>query len=79
MKYIGYSQQTNSVHVGWGWVVLNYTEDYLEKKGLAPQAMLGTEDGFIECDLASIEELPGLNIEIAFLPLDKNSQMEGFV
>lgn len=59
-KFRGYSKGTNSWHYGFGWIDIDYTDEFLEENGLEPQAMLYTEHSPVECELKSMGEYTGL-------------------
>ncbi|WP_053215607.1 YopX family protein [Niallia circulans] len=59
-KFRGYNLGTNSWHYGFGWCEIDYTEEFLNEKGIEEQAMLYTEIGPVECELVSMGEFTGL-------------------
>ncbi|GLO66202.1 hypothetical protein [Oceanobacillus kimchii] len=60
-KFRGYSTGTKSWHYGFGWYDCELTKEFLEEKGLEPQAMLYTDASPIQCELSSMGQYIGID------------------
>lgn len=55
--FTGYSREDKEWHTGFGWFDADFTDDYLEEKGLPPQAVLMTDSSSVVCDLESMRQI----------------------
>lgn len=59
-KFRGFNLETNKWYYGHGWFEADYTNEFLEEKGIAQQAVLHTDSYPVECELSSMGQYRGL-------------------